>query len=123
MPGAPCARGAPARRPAVGRLPDGAHVVERLAVASSGPARCTRGRPGSAGASGPDVVGGDGADVAQRLRDDQVGLELADELRVERVDRRAVLRALAHGAVDLASGQALGEDVARDIRELGASGG
>ena len=49
-----------------------------------------------------DLVVGDRADRAQLLRDDQVGLELAQRALVELVDRLAALGALAHRGVDLA---------------------
>ena len=52
--------------------------------------------------------------MAQRLRDDEVGLELVHDLLVELVDRLALLGALAHRAVDRGRRQALFEHVARD---------
>ena len=61
-----------------------------------------RARPAAASAIACDLVVADGADRAQLLRDDQVGLELAQQLLVEAVDRVAALGALAHGGVDLA---------------------
>jgi hypothetical protein len=45
-----------------------------------------------------DLLGAHGADRAQRLRHDEVGLQLADEVVVELVDRLAACRALAHRA-------------------------
>ena len=65
-----------------------------------------------------DVVVGDRADRAQRLRDDQVGLQLAQPRLVERVDRLALLGQLAHGAVDLAGLEPGADQVARDLGQL-----
>ena len=70
-----------------------------------------------------DVVVGDRADRAQRLRDDQVGLQLAQPLLVERVDRLALLGELAHRAVDLARREAGADQVARDLGQLERGGG
>ena len=66
-----------------------------------------------------DVVVRDRADVAERLRYDEVGLELGDELLVEGVDRLAGAGALAHGGVDLGGREALRQDVARDRQDVG----
>jgi hypothetical protein len=52
--------------------------------------------------------------VAQRLRDDEVRLELAHDLVIELVDRLPALGSLAHRSVDLGRRQALLEHVARD---------
>ena len=52
------------------------------------------------------VVDAHGAHRAQRLGDDEVGLEVAQALGVELVDRLAALGALAHGGVDLGRAQA-----------------
>ena len=51
------------------------------------------------------VVGRHRAHRAQRLGDDQVGLELAQQRAVELVDRLPGQRALAHGGVDLGRAQ------------------
>ena len=65
-----------------------------------------------------DVVVGDRADRAQRLRDDQVGLQRAQPLLVERVDRLALLGQLAHRAIDLGGREPGADQVARDLGQL-----
>jgi hypothetical protein len=65
---------------------------------------------------GAHVVDADRADRAQLLGDDEVGLEVAQAVGVELVDRLAALGALADGRVDLAGREARGETVARDVR-------
>ncbi len=71
-------------------------LVQRLGVEREhlGPARQALG-------DGADVVVGDGADGAQGLRDDQVGLELCQLGLVERVERLATRSHLPHLGVDL----------------------
>ena len=54
----------------------------------------------------PDVVVGDRAHRAQRLGDDQVGLQLVQRVGVELVDRLAGQRALLDGGVDLGGARA-----------------
>jgi hypothetical protein len=70
----------------------------------------------------PHVVGRDRAHAAQRLCDDQVGGEIAQQLVVELVDRLALERSLADGGVDLARAETGGEDVAGDLRQLARGG-
>ena len=84
----------------------------------------TRGRLGIVLGHRAHVVDADGAHRAQRLGDDQVGLELAQALGVELVDRLAALGALAHGGVDLGRAQSAGQAVARDaaVARVAASG-
>ena len=65
------------------------------------------------------VVERDRADLAQRLGDDQVRLELVQLLRVELVEVLAALRALAHGGVDLLRREPLRDDRARQMWQLG----
>ena len=65
-----------------------------------------------------DVLVGDRADRAQRLRDDQVGLQVAQRRLVELVDRAALLGELAHRAVDLGRLEPGPDHVARDLRQL-----
>ena len=60
-----------------------------------------------------DVVVGDGADRAQRLGDDQVGLEVGERGLVELVERLAPPGDLAHAGVDLAGLQAGRDHAAR----------
>ena len=67
-----------------------------------GSSAITRGRDRQLGRERRDLVVGDRADRAQRLGHDQVGLELAQQVGVELVDRLAGGGALAHGGVDLA---------------------
>jgi hypothetical protein len=62
------------------------------------------------------VVVADRAHRAERLGDDEVGLEVMQEVGVELVDRIAALGALADGGVDLGRGEPRGEDVARHVR-------
>ncbi len=62
-----------------------------------------------------DVVVGDRAHRAQRLGDDQVGLELREAVLVQLVDGAALLRQLAHRAVDLRGRQPGADHVARDL--------
>ena len=64
------------------------------------------------------VVDRHGAHGAQRLRDDQVGLQPAQRVLVELVDRPALLGQLPHRAVDLRRGQAAADDIARHPRAL-----
>ena len=65
----------------------------------------------------PDVLVGDGADLAQRLGDDQVGLEVLEHLGVELVDRFAAERELLDGRVDLRRRESGGKLVSRHSRE------
>ncbi len=65
-----------------------------------------------------DVVERDGADLAHRLGDDQVHLELAQLERVELVERLAGTGALAHGGVDRRRAEALGNDAAGEVGEI-----
>ena len=84
----------------VGGLRERAHVAEHLAER----VRVQRDDLGHRVHLGRDrahVVDGDRADAAQRLGDDQVGLEVAQADAVELVDRAALLGQLAHRAVDL----------------------
>jgi len=53
-----------------------------------------------------DVVGGDGADRAEVLGQDQVGLQCLEQFAVDRVQRAAVADRLAYGLVDFQAGQA-----------------
>ncbi len=48
-----------------------------------------------------DLAARNGADLAEILRDDQVGGELLEQFRVDLVERPAVAERVAHGAVDL----------------------
>ena len=100
-----------------GRLRDRADVAERLAVGLRIQRDHAR-RLGQRDRQRLDLVVRHGADVAQRLRDDEVGLELADELLVELVDRLAGAGALTDGRVDLGGRQALGQDVARHRQDV-----
>ena len=63
------------------------------------------------------VVIGDRAHRAQRLGDDQVGLELVQRVGVELVDRLARHRALLDGRVDLSGAEAAGQPVTGDLRQ------
>ena len=76
----------------------------------------TRGRLGMVAGHRAHVVDADGAHRAQRLSDDQVGLEVLQALGVELVDGLAALGVLAHGRVDLGRAQPAGQAVARDVR-------
>ena len=60
-----------------------------------------------------DLVGGDGADVAELLHDDHVGLDLRPPLLLDRVERPAVPRRLGDHPVDLAARQVAGLDQRR----------
>ena len=53
-----------------------------------------------------DVVGGDGADRAEVLGQDQVGLECLEQRAVDRVQRASVADRLAYGSIDFQAGQA-----------------
>ena len=66
-----------------------------------GSSAITRGRDGQPAGQLGDLLVGDRAHRAQRLRDDQLGLERGERLAVELVDRLALQRALAHRRVDL----------------------
>ena len=68
------------------------------------------------------VVERDGADLAHRLRDDQVHAELLERVLVELVQRLAAAGALAHRGVDLGGGQALGNHAAGEVGELFRAG-
>jgi hypothetical protein len=68
------------------------------------------------------VVEGDGADLAHRLGDDQVHLELLERRLVELVERLAAPGALAHRGVDRGRFQALGNHAAREVGELFGAG-
>ena len=65
-----------------------------------------------------DVVDGDRAHLAERLRDDQVGLQLVQELSVELVDRFARQRALLDRGIDLRRREPRRQLVARDPWQL-----
>ena len=67
---------------------------------------------------GADVVDRNGTDLAQRLGDDQVRLELAQLLGVELVEVLAAARALANGGIDLLARQSLRDDRAREMWQL-----
>ena len=69
-----------------------------------------------------DVVVRDRADVADRLRDDQVGLELGEPLGVELVERPPAVHCLADRAVDLRCRESVGDHGAGEVgdgRRLG----
>ncbi len=68
------------------------------------------------------VLVGHGTHRAQRLGDDEVGLELGQQVLVEAVDGLAGLGELAHPRVDLDRGQALGDHAVGDVGELGSLG-
>jgi len=53
-----------------------------------------------------DVVGGDGADRAEVLGQDQLGLECLEQRAVDRVQWASLADRLAHGLVDFHAGQA-----------------
>src|SRR5213592_995059 len=53
-----------------------------------------------------DVVGGDGADRAEVLGQDQVGLQRLEQRAVNRVQGASVTDRLAYGSVDFQAGQA-----------------
>ncbi len=53
-----------------------------------------------------EVVGGDGADRAEVLGQDQVGLERLEQVAVDRVQGASVADRFAHRLVDLEAGQA-----------------
>ena len=65
-----------------------------------------------------DVVERDGAHLADRLRDDQVHVELLERRLVELVERLAAAGALAHRGVDLGGRQPLRDHAAREMGEL-----
>jgi hypothetical protein len=67
---------------------------------------------------GPHVVGRHRADLAQRLRDDQVGGEVAEREGVELVDGLAALGSLAYGAVDVRRSEALWDHRASEVGQL-----
>ena len=124
-PARPAARGRCAtRRPGRGRRPRpccrwpprASHVAEHLAER----VRVERDTSARVQPLGDrlDVLVGHGADGAQRLRDDQVGLRAPQRLLVELVDRLALLGQLAHGAVDLRRRQPGADHVARDPGQL-----
>ena len=97
-------RARPARSPS-SRRPVACAIVRTSASASPsvwGSSAITRGRDGSSAAIAGDLVVGDRADRAERLRDDQVGLERGERCGVQLVDRLAARRALAHRGVDRA---------------------
>ncbi len=100
-----------------GRLGERAHVAERLAErmrVERDHARIRRQLTRDLG----DVVIGDGADGAERLRDDHLRRELGERVAVELVDRLAGERALANGGVDRGGVEARRQHVARDPRPL-----
>ncbi len=68
------------------------------------------------------VVVGDGADLADRLRDDQVGRELGEQVLVERVEGLAAPDKLANAGVDLGGGEPGVEDAAGQVRKPGRLG-
>ena len=87
-------------------------------------ARVERDHLGVEASDPADVVARDGADVAQVLRDHDVGRELADQLLVDRVERPAREDGVADGRVDVAARQhrrvdARGGDD-RQVRHIGA---
>ena len=88
-----------------------AHVTHRLAE-RLGVQRYHLGAGGHRLGDPLDVLDAHGADRAQRLGDDQVGLELAQPLLVEGIDRLAALGALRDGGVDLPRRQPRGQHVA-----------
>ena len=85
-----------------------------------GSSATTCGGPGQRAGEVGDLLVGDRADRAQRLRDDQVGLQARERVAVELVDRFALERALAHGRVDLGCVEARGEPVAGELGESSA---
>ncbi len=87
-----------------------------------GSSAMTCGQTGSLLRDRLDLVVADRADRAQLLRDDQVGLELAQQLLVEAVDRVAALGALADGRVDPRRVEAGRQLVAREVRQLERAG-
>ena len=87
-----------ARRPAAS--PSRA-TSSRTSPGAPGPAG-DRGPPRQAGGHLEDVLVGDGADVADLLGDDQVGLQGGQTLLVELVERPALADDPLHGRVDLA---------------------
>jgi hypothetical protein len=60
------------------------------------------------------VVVGDGADRAQRLGDDQLGLQVVQRVGVELVDRLSVERPLLDGRVDLGGAETVRQLVPRN---------
>ena len=121
---APGAVARPARRPrvaAIGRLRRACARRRASRRASSGRARSRAGATAARLAISRDLVVGDGADRAQRLRDDQVGLELARARRgrARRSPRPASVRSRTAASISPALRPA-GSDVARDAPERSA---
>ena len=101
----------------VGRLRERSHVAQHLAER----VRVERDHLGLGIEPLGDrahVVVRDRADGAQRLGDDQVGLQAPQGGLVELVDRAALLGQRAHGAVDLVRRQAGPDHVARHLRQV-----
>ena len=96
------------------REPD--EVVEDL-VEGPGIERDHVGPAGQARGDRADVVVGDGADRAQRLGHDQVGLELEERSLVELVERLTATDEVAHPTVDLGGLEPLRNDAAGQGRE------
>jgi hypothetical protein len=83
-------------------------------------ARIEREHVGVEAAHAGHVLARDGADVAQVLGDDEVGLEVADQRVVERIERPAVEHGRAHRGVVVAASQLVRVDPRRrDDGELG----
>ena len=90
-------------------------VVERVRVEREDLGRLGEAEPGERFL---DVARGHGADAAQILGEDHVGLLTADQVGVESVQRLLGVHAVPHGRVDLARRErpALGERAAGDDR-------
>ena len=84
----------------------------------SGSSESTSGSPGRRARDRAHVVVGDGAHGAEGLGHDQVRLEPFELFRVEPVDRLALGGELAHGGVDLAGREAVGDLAPREAWAL-----
>ena len=107
-------RGSPVAQASRTRSPSTSSRVSGSSEITSGAARQPRG-------DRAHVVVGDGADRAQRLGHDQVGLELRQRLLVEPVERLAAAGDLAHAGVDLGGRQAVGDHARGQLRQLAAA--
>jgi len=88
----------------------GEHLAER-----GGIERDQLGLRGQPLRDGAHVVERHRADLADRLRHDQVHVELVQRRLVELVQRLAAARALAHRGVDLGRRQPVGDHAARQV--------
>jgi hypothetical protein len=100
-----------------GRLAEADHVLEHLGQR----ARILLEHPRPAVEAGGDrnhVLVGDGADLADRLGDDQIGGELREHSLVQLVERAALGDRRLHGGVDLAGVEVLAQNRPGQVGEF-----